>query len=593
MAGLFPPYAAKPPTVDGAASDLENVATNLSNTGGNVCATGGRVTANVSGTLTAVSTKPSDAAARDFGATSAAAMVAAGAMTLWSRAIEAYNTGVEGLNRRWREAKANDFGVSAADYGEAETRAERDAVDDDRSAEIASERTALLQELKSDEHALMNVLDGSAKSIAGKLKEGPTEKVVLSLFLAGALPATAFTVFPNIELTDRQLRTMKQALQRHGLLDSYFGIQQQCGLMSSKELGRILDQARAMGLDPTQYRDLLQRYYVTKAAEKAGINLCAWDPSRGADALRDIVESVYTYYGQLYLNNPNFKWAGMANMIGPSFAAGFFDLNMLRDLADGLGGPIDDLPDEVRDNLPFPLNELGKLSDLTQEDIAYYEETFLQMQKDIFFDMAASHEAYLEGGMEAIEEMEDAGLFDQEAVSGQTVQSWGQVDEGIRTGNSDLVDLGNTGLLYREQHDIIDAAYKDMYDHDPTGPIVTYMMGVVGNPSIPDAQALGEVYPLEFDVPINVPGPFPGQIGEVEVETPFPDGNLTDFDTRWGMIQEDTLPAYLDLVNNDPGEARDLIGSDVHERIEDNRLTERIPDIIKRHSDWDVEWNWF
>lgn len=498
-------------------------------------------------------------------------------------------TGVAALNRRWNEAKANGFGVPAADYGDADTQTEREAVDDDRAADIAGERAGLLQKLKADEQDLMDVLNAAARSAADKLEKGPTESNILSLFLAGALPASAFSVFPNIELTGRQLRAMKEALRSRGILDSYFSVTPQCG-MSSEELGRMLDQARAMGLHPRQYRDLLQTYYVTKAAEKAGINLCAWDPSRGADALRGIVESVYTYYGQLYLDNPNFKWAGMANMIGPSFAAGFLDLNMLRDIADRLGGPLDELPEEVRDNLPFPLNEIGKLSDLTQEDIKFYEETFLQMQKDIFFDMAASHEAYLEGGMEAIQEMRDAGLFDN-GDSEQAVTAWRQIDEGIRTGNSELVDQGNTGLLYREQHDIIDESYQRMYDHDPTGPIVTYMMGVVGQPSIPGAEALGEVDPLEFEVPIN--GPLGINIGDVEVETPLPEGNLADFETRWGLIEDDTLPAYLEVVNENPDEARDIIGSDVHERIEDNRIINRLPDIVERHADWDVRWDWF
>lgn len=108
----------------------------------------------------------------------------------------------------------------------------------------------------------------------------------------------------------------------------------------------------------------------------------------------------------------------------------------------------------------------------------------------------------------------------------------------------------------------------------------------------PEAQALGEVDPLEFDVPVLAP-PFGTKIGDIEVESPLPDGNLADFETRWGLIEDDTLPAYMELVNENPDEARDIIGSDVHERIEDNRIVDRIPDIVERHSDWEVRWDWF
>jgi hypothetical protein len=82
--------------------------------------------------------------------------------------------------------------------------------------------------------------------------------------------------------------------------------------------------------------------------------------------------------------------------------------------------------------------------------------------------------------------------------------------------------------------------------------------------------------------------PVPSMV-HVEVETPLPDGNIADFDTRWNLIQKDTLPAYQHLINDDPERAREIIGSDVHDRIEEGRLVHRVDDITEDlATDWHV-----
>ena len=79
----------------------------------------------------------------------------------------------------------------------------------------------------------------------------------------------------------------------------------------------------------------------------------------------------------------------------------------------------------------------------------------------------------------------------------------------------------------------------------------------------------------------------------VEVRTPLPDGNIADFDTRWELITQDTLPAYQQLITNDPAYAREVIGSSIHDRIEMERLDDRIDDIIlDLATDWDVGVDW-
>ena len=110
----------------------------------------------------------------------------------------------------------------------------------------------------------------------------------------------------------------------------------------------LLDQARAAGLPPVQFKDALRRLWEGAALEAAGIDPSQWDPSQGAQHNADTIRKVYAYYASLYLHDPDLAWAGMAAAIGPSFAGGFLDLAMLRELADVL-------PDRVRDALPEDL----------------------------------------------------------------------------------------------------------------------------------------------------------------------------------------------------------------------------------------------
>jgi hypothetical protein len=528
----------------------------------------------------------------------AAALVGGGAVVQWSHDITDHNGKVDKLNSEFASEAANDFGVAAADYSGADTAQERSDVDSDRAADVSSARSAREAVFQRRYEGYLGILDTDATSVSGMLDEGPTEANVRQMLLAGALPALALSLFPGMRLSPADYRTLLANLRKYGELAQF--LTPTCG--SSEDLLRQLEAARAMGLQPREYRDLLQTYWVTKAAEKAGIDLCAWDPSRGAEGLRGIIEAVYTYYGQLYLDNPYMQWAGMANLIGPSFAGGFFDLNMLRDLANRIGDKLDQLPYGVGDELGI-LSQLGSLgAHLTANDIRFFETTFLQMQKDIFFDQAMMHEAYLGGGLDAIAELRDAGLFD-DGDPAQTYTAWEQIDEGRRTGNEELITAGNEYLLYREQHDVIDDSYQTMKNHPVTGPAVTYLMGAVGQPSIPGAHTLGHVDPLEVEVTatdaagVVVPGG--GLLGDlidevapvprVEVDTPLPDGNIADFETRWNLISQDTLPAYQELLRDHPEQAREIIGSDVHDRIEDQRLSEQWDDITRRLlTDWRV-----
>lgn len=102
--------------------------------------------------------------------------------------------------------------------------------------------------------------------------------------------------------------------------------------------------------------------------------------------------------------------------------------------------------------------------------------------------------------------------------------------------------------------------------------------------------ALAVVDPLQVEIPVIPNSPYSP---DVVVDTPLPAGNLADFSTRWTMIEDDTLPTYLDLIHDDTDRARQIIGSDIHDRVEDQRLVNRIDDVIPRTAtNWDVHWQW-
>jgi hypothetical protein len=323
------------------------------------------------------------------------------------------------------------------------------------------------------------------------------------------------------------------------------------------------------------YGDFLSSYWNQQAMLDMGIDLSDWDTSKGTEHNWETISKVYDFYGQAYLSNPDLQWAGMANMIGPSFAGGFKDMAMLRELAQQISdNPASDIP------LPM-LDQIEQLAGMTDQEIRYYETSMLDMNKEIFLDQARQHQAYMTGGMDEINRLRDSGAIDP-----GTAQEWAK----IASGDPELVKEGNTALLFREQNEIIADDYDTMRNH-PGGEAVTYMVTLAGEPSIPGAKSYAEVFPYTFDVespgPENIPftnWDNPAQF-RTDLTTGFPDGNIADANQRWELIRQDTLPAYQNLLADDPARAGQIIGSDFNDRVEQHRPTNNIPGIMDRFLD--------
>jgi len=430
--------------------------------------------------------------------------------------------------------------------------------------------------------------------VTGWLDRGASDASVLALVRAGAMPLSVVDIFPGIDFSGIDMA----ALSRRLLAQGRSGFLDPAQFPTAESARKLLDLLREDGVPPADYGPLLQRYWLLTATEKAGIYLDGWDPSQGADANLGNLVASYDYYGELFLNNPDFQWAGMASMIGPTFAGGMFDLQLLRQLGDIASTPLDVAPDWlVTPLLPPVLRDLAVLGQISEEEFRFFETSLLQMQKSIFSDQMPMHEAFMAGGMTNIEEMYDAGLIDTD-----TYRAWQDIDSG----DPGRVADGNEQLLYREQHDVIGQAYDDMRNyHGPVGQAMTYAMSTVGAPGIPGAQTLGQYNPLRFsgsveapgiDTPsVDGPGPLdlpsidtPRPYGELEVTTPLPAGNVSDFDTRWELIENDTLPAYQKLLAEDPEQVRAILTTPVQDRIDVARLSNNIDDILARLADWDV-----
>lgn len=437
----------------------------------------------------------------------------------------------------------------------------------------------LLEENRSDAHWTEHVAAAFEHAGSGTLTNQALDlAVVASLTVQGQDPV-ALLAHMDPEVAAAWLAANPEVLR------SLLATPPAWGTPSSVFEALVASQREA-GAEPATYASLLQRLYVTRAAETTGIDLATWDTGAGADAVLGQVTGSYEYYASLYLQDPDFAWAGMAALVGPDFAAGFLDLGSFRDHVE-----------QVTPFVPPQYRQLTEqLAGLSDAEIAFYESTFLTMQKDIFFDASTMHEAYLESGLDGIDELYAAGLLGASAVDpadvpeveDKALRAWRGIDAGIRTGDQSLVDEGNALLLHREQHDTIQHRYDDMRGHPVTGEAFTRILGLVGDASVPDTRTLGQYEGGEtasFDYVPNLPGV------QGHIETWYvPSQNIADFEVRWDYIENDTLPAWQELANGDPARARELVGASVPERIADRRLDSRWPELLDDLHDSELTW---
>ena len=248
-----------------------------------------------------------------------------------------------------------------------------------------------------------------------------------------------------------------------------------------------LSSPSAAAVPPTP-ASTLRRRWLDCAFRNAEIDASHWDPTRGVDVNRRTIERVYDYYGRLYLDHARLEWAGMANMIGPSFYAGFLDIGFFPDQTRRLLEDMRHLVTACRRRVERLFRRDRQIEEILVGDLGFFETTFLTMQRKIFEDQALMHEAYVDSGLDAIRALGLAGIIDS-----STVRAWERIDSG----DPAQVQAGNRTLLFREQHDIIDRFYVDMREHSPpSGRMFTYLLTLAGAPAVPGTKGYSDVFPL-------------------------------------------------------------------------------------------------
>jgi hypothetical protein len=286
---------------------------------------------------------------------------------------------------------------------------------------------------------------------------------------------------------------------------------------------------------------------------------CAnWDPERGLSCNDANVVGSLDYYGDLWRDHPELQWAGMARLALGTIYGGMQDLHVLRKLNRDARERV------LRQAFPgMPGFLLDALAGASEAELEYFEDKLVNMQKQVFREMAWQHEAYVSGGIEEMRRLDRAG----ELPSG-LIDAW----EDIASGDPERIQRGNEDLLYYEQRVVIADDYDEMKrHHGPVGLAVTYIMGLTAESPIPGGRPFRDVVTNRVGTPeqICTPWGWCQDVPSVGVELPE---NVADFESRWEWISEDMLPAYRRLLEEHPDRARAENDRSVRERAQDARL---------------------
>lgn len=325
----------------------------------------------------------------------------------------------------------------------------------------------------------------------------------------------------------------------------------------------------------TAFRHLTTKDWQRIAYWRAGIDGAGWRPEQGLDVNDETVQKVYAYYGQMWSEHPEFQWMGMGALAGGVSYGGWQDIYVARRTVDDgrrierlamlaglpqLPGPVEDMVG----GLPSPVGQLGKL---TSEELEWYEDRFLRMQKNIFDDLAWQHEAFAMGGIATMRELEKSGQLEN-----RNLQAW----ERIASGDPDQVFEGNKALLRREQYDVLQKDYDAMREHHgPVGEVTTAVMTGMAQSPVPGGKPYRELFNHEIKIPLVAPlvpqSPFGLPDPRPHVTLSVPEGNISNFDDRWAYLERDLLPRSRQLFDH-PETMRQLVQTPVAQRAEQYRV---------------------
>jgi hypothetical protein len=148
------------------------------------------------------------------------ALFGGGAIRLWGDGIQEYNRGIDDLNRRYWEAKGNNFGQTRTTLPDDASATDRQQADAEFGDAVADADAAMLAALRRErDERLVPALDEDAQHTAGLLDRGPADgAAVLALYQAGALPLVSPVAFPGVDFGRIDPALLYQNLLRNGQL---------------------------------------------------------------------------------------------------------------------------------------------------------------------------------------------------------------------------------------------------------------------------------------------------------------------------------------------------------------------------------------
>ena len=157
---------------------------------------------------------------------------------------------------------------------------------------------------------------------------------------------------------------------------------------------------------------------------------------------------MYKFYEKLFTEQPTeFYWAGLAKLAGAPVYAGLSDAQYLKIGAITSGFL-------TQDNFGASIG----LS-LLASKAGQFQTNLMTMNIHIYEDMDWQFEAYKNGGLDALEEINTASGNDPSVIN---IEAWREIDDGIQNDDDAEIQDGNTLLAQREQNVVLVPDYQNL-----------------------------------------------------------------------------------------------------------------------------------
>jgi hypothetical protein len=187
------------------------------------------------------------------------------------------------------------------------------------------------------------------------------------------------------------------------------------------------------------------------------------------------IKAVYAFYQKLFNKQPTeFYWSGLAKLVGAPVYAGLSDVEELK----------------------------ISLSLLAPEYLTTFQNELIQMNIDIYSDLAWQFEAYNNGGLKALNIIYAS---ETNALDSTNITAWREIDDGIKNANVSEIQAGNQLLAYHEQFTILQPDYNTL--SSMTG--VPILLSALAQNPVPTGTAFTNT---------------------------VPNGNICVFDDRWKWV---------------------------------------------------------